>query len=185
MDKLRDFINEHRLIVDCEFVDKAKNYIDLLLEWGAVHNLTSSGALNKHIIIDNIIDSIYPLTFLNPFESFADIGTGAGYPGMILAMARSEVKSYLIEPRLKRVSFLNFVKNSLNLDNVTILQKRAQDVKSIYVELITSRAVTNTSLLLSITQNLKHSETEYLFRSNNPQVNEYPRPHLCPACPAG
>ena len=33
MDKLRDFINEHRLIVDCEFVDKAKGYIDLLLEW--------------------------------------------------------------------------------------------------------------------------------------------------------
>ena len=163
IDKLKEFINQHKLIVDSEFLDRVKSYISLLLEWGAVHNLTSSGALNKNTIIKNVIDSIYPLKFLSPFNSFADIGTGAGYPGLILAMARSDTQSYLIEPKQKRVAFLNFVKNSLKLQNCEVLQKRAQDIKGISVELITSRAVTNTSLLLSITQNIKNSESEYLL----------------------
>jgi len=172
MQKLKDFINEQKITVDYEFINRCEKYINLLLEWGAVHNLTSSGALNKDKIIENIIDSIYPLKFLNSFSSFADIGTGAGYPGMILAFARSEVKSYLIEPKQKRVAFLNFVKQTLNLNNCTILQKRAQDVSGFSVELITSRAVTNTSLLINITQNIKNFESEYLFYKGSNVENE-------------
>jgi len=172
LQKLQNFIKVQKITVDYEFIDRCEKYINLLLEWGAVHNLTSSGALNKDKIIENIIDSIYPLKFLNSFSSFADIGTGAGYPGMILAMARSEVKSYLIEPKQKRVAFLNFVKQTLNLNNCTILQKRAQDVSGFSVELITSRAVTNTSLLINITQNIKNFESEYLFYKGSNVVNE-------------
>jgi 16S rRNA (guanine527-N7)-methyltransferase len=101
--------------------------------------------------------------FLNSYTSFADIGTGAGYPGLILAMALRDVKSYLIEPRIKRVSFLNFVKASLKLDNLTILCNRVEEVKDLQVDLITSRAVTNTSLLLDITKNIKKDNSSYLF----------------------
>ena len=114
-------------------------------------------------IEENILDSIYPLSFIDKYESFADIGTGAGYPGLILAMAQRDVKSYLIEPRIKRVSFLNFVKASLKLDNLTVLCNRVEEVKSLQVDLITSRAVTNTSLLLDITTNIKKDNSSYLF----------------------
>ena len=68
-----------------------------------VHNL--SGRLTRSDIEENILDSLYPLNFIEKYESFTDIGTGAGYPGLILMMALRDVKSYLIEPRIKRVSF--------------------------------------------------------------------------------
>ena len=143
------------------FYDRCEKYTKLLQEWGKVHNLTAS--LEQKEIEENIIDSVYPLKFLNPFKSFADIGTGAGYPGMLLAIARPAVKAVLIEPKTKRVAFLNFVKNSLGLDNVQVLNKRAQEVPPQKYDLITSRAVTNTSLLLDLTKHISTDETEYLF----------------------
>ena len=145
------------------FYQRCEQFISLLQDWGSTHNFTSPKALSKSEIEANIIDSVYPLKFLNHFESFADIGTGAGYPGMLLAIARPDVKCALIEPKAKRVAFLNFVKNILKLPNVEVIHKRSQDVPQREFDLITSRAVTNTSLLLSITNNLKSNDTEFLF----------------------
>ncbi len=83
---------------------------------------------------------------------------------MILAMARPNIKGCLIESRSKRVAFLNFVKNSLKLDNLTVICKRVEEVKDQECfELITSRAVTNTALLLKLTQNISDEKTRYLF----------------------
>ena len=93
----------------------------------------------------------------------ADIGTGAGYPGMLLAIARPEAKVTLIEPRAKRVAFLNFVKSALKLENVVVLQDRVEDIQEQTFDIITSRAVTNTSLLIELTQHIKSDATEYLF----------------------
>lgn len=146
---------EDRFYADCEV------FIKLLQQWGMVHNL--SGRLSKDDINENILDSLYPLNFIEKYESFADIGTGAGYPGLILAIALRDTKSYLIEPRIKRVSFLNFVKASLKLENLTVICNRVEKVKDLQVDLITSRAVTNTSLLLDITKNIKKENSSYLF----------------------
>ena len=145
---------EDRFYADCEV------FIKLLQQWGMVHNL--SGRLSKDDINENILDSLYPLNFIEKYESFADIGTGAGYPGLILAIALRDTKSYLIEPRIKRVSFLNFVKASLKLENLTVLCNRVEEVKDLKVDLITSRAVTNTSLLLDIKKNKKKENSSYL-----------------------
>ena len=145
------------------FYKRCEQFVTLLQDWGATHNFTSPKALSKSEIEANIIDSVYPLKFLNHFDSFADIGTGAGYPGMLLAIARPDIKCALIEPKAKRVAFLNFVKNILKLRNVEVIHKRSQDVVTMEFDLITSRAVTNTSLLLSITNNLKGNDTEFLF----------------------
>ena len=158
---LKQLLEEHNLQFDDKFYADCNVFIRLLQQWGKVHNL--SGRLSREDIEENILDSIYPLSFINKYESFADIGTGAGYPGLILAIAQRDVKSYLIEPRIKRVSFLNFVKASLKLDNLTVLCNRVEEVKDLQVDLITSRAVTNTSLLLDITTNIKKDNSSYLF----------------------
>lgn len=149
------------IIIDNEFSKRCDVFTSLLQQWGKVHNL--SGRLTTEDIKENIIDSVYPLQYLDSFESFADIGTGAGYPGLILAMAKSDIKCYLIEPRIKRVAFLNFVKNSLGLKNVEVIAKRVEDVENVKVDLVTSRAVTNTKLLLDITKNISNDTTSYLF----------------------
>jgi 16S rRNA (guanine527-N7)-methyltransferase len=146
---------------DEKFYSRCEQFGSLLKQWGAVHNL--SAQLQDEQIEDNIIDSIYPLKFLNSFDTLIDIGTGAGYPGMILAIAKPEAKIVLCEPKAKRVAFLNFVKNSLGLKNVEVVQNRVENLPPQSFDLITSRAVTNTSLLMSMTGNLQTSETEYLF----------------------
>ena len=147
--------------LDDEFIKRCETFTSLLKQWGKVHNL--SGSLDDKSIKENIIDSIYPLSFIDSFDSFADIGTGAGYPGLILAMANSKAKCYLIEPRLKRVAFLNFVKNTLKLKNVEVIAKRVEEVKGVEVDLITSRAVTNTKLLMDITKTIKKDNSSFLF----------------------
>jgi len=147
--------------LDDEFIKRCETFTSLLKQWGKVHNL--SGSLDDKSIKENIIDSIYPLSFIDSFDSFADIGTGAGYPGLILAMANSKAKCYLIEPRLKRVAFLNFVKNTLKLKNVEVIAKRVEEVEGVEVDLITSRAVTNTKLLMDITKTIKKDNSSFLF----------------------
>jgi len=152
------------LFFDDIFYERCGKFTQLLQEWGRIHNLTSPKSLTDKEIETNIIDSLYPLKFLAPFDSCADIGTGCGYPGMILAIAKPMNKFYLIEPRVKRVAFLNFTKNILGLKNVEILQKRVENVQDdIKCELITSRAVTNTQLLLGITKNISSLDTSFLF----------------------
>lgn len=158
---LKQLLEENNLSFEDKFYEDCDVFIKLLQQWGMVHNL--SGRLTRSDIEENILDSLYPLSFIDKYESFADIGTGAGYPGLILAMALRDVKSYLIEPRIKRVSFLNFVKASLKLDNLTVICSRVEQVKDLQVDLITSRAVTNTSLLLDITKNIKKENSSYLF----------------------
>ena len=161
--RLKQKLKDIGLEFDDMFHARCEQYISLLRQWGRVHNLSSAKDLEIDAIHDNIVDSIYPLTFIDDFSSFADIGTGAGYPGLLIAIARPDIKCTLIEPRAKRVAFLNFTKALLNLQNVTVLEKRAEDVQSDSFELITSRAVTNTKLLLDITSKISNKDTKYLF----------------------
>lgn len=158
---LKNKIEKISLSFDALFYERCKKFITLLQQWGAVHSL--SAQLKKEEIEDNIVDSIYPIKFLNSFETLADIGTGAGYPGMLLAIAYPDKKISLIEPRAKRVAFLNFVKSALKLENVEVIQNRVENLSPQSFDLISSRAVTNTTLLLSITNNIASKETEYLF----------------------
>ena len=150
---LQKLLEANNLKFENKFYEDCEVFVKLLQQWGTIHNL--SGRLTRDDIYENILDSLYPLTFIEKYESFADIGTGAGYPGLILAIALRSTKAYLIEPRIKRVSFLNFVKATLRLDNLVVLCNRVEEVKDLQVDLITSRAVTNTSLLLDITKNIK------------------------------
>ncbi|MCT7586712.1 16S rRNA (guanine(527)-N(7))-methyltransferase RsmG [Aliarcobacter butzleri] len=176
---LQKLLEANNLKVEDKFYEDCEVFVKLLQQWGTIHNL--SGRLTRDDIYENILDSLYPLTFIEKYESFADIGTGAGYPGLILAIALRDTKAYLIEPRIKRVSFLNFVKATLKLDNLVVLCNRVEEVKDLQVDLITSRAVTNTSLLLDITKNIKKPNSSYLFYKGsmleseleNAKVNNY------------
>ena len=75
----------------------------------------------------------------------ADIGSGAGLPGIPLAIARPDLTIYLVEPLLKRSTFLTEVVHELGLENVTVIRGRAEEreVKAILglVDVVTSRAV--------------------------------------------
>jgi len=159
--RLKDEFEALDIGLDKLFYKRIEQYIKLLQQWGKIHNLTASLGYND--IEDNIFDSLYPLKFVNEFNSLADVGTGAGYPGMIIAIARPNTKVTLVEPRAKRVAFLKFVKSALKLDNVEVVEDRVENIENQIFDLITSRAVSNTKLLLNLTGNISNYGTQYLF----------------------
>jgi 16S rRNA (guanine527-N7)-methyltransferase len=141
---------------------KFEQFTTLLLEWNEIHNLT--GAKTSKEIYKNIEDSIYPAHFIDEPKSILDIGSGAGFPALLLAIIYPKTKVILCEPRNKRASFLKFVAIELELDNIEVIKKRVEDYNSSEAfDLITSRAVTNSKMLLNLTSHLRDSSTKYLF----------------------
>ena len=158
---LNQLLDQEEIRLNDETIIKLENFASLLHEWNQIHNLT--GAKSVDAIYVNIVDSLYPLTFISQPGSLLDVGTGAGFPGLVLAIAYPETEVVLAEPLKKRVSFLKYAAIDLVLPNVKVEAKRVEFVEHDAFELITSRAVTNTKLLLDLTQEISDSKTEYLF----------------------
>ena len=159
---IMDIKPKNRYIKPDDFDKNCKVFTELILKYNKIHNIT--GAKNPKQIEENIVDSIYPIKFLNKkIKSAIDIGTGAGFPGLILAMYLKEVNFTLFEPIKKKSSFLHLAKSALDLENVDIISQRVEEVEAFDVDLITSRAVTKTSLLIDICKNFISKDTILLF----------------------
>jgi len=145
------------------FDENCEIFIDLILKYNKVHNIT--GAKTKNSVIDNIEDSIFPITFLplKNIKNAIDIGTGAGFPGLILAMALPDTHFTLFEPIAKKSSFLHLIKTSLKLKNVTVSTKRVEQEKAFKADLISSRAVTNTDMLIKLCKEYITDSSMLLF----------------------
>jgi 16S rRNA (guanine527-N7)-methyltransferase len=167
---LKTKLLEANIILDDKFYQDIDIFIKAILEWNKIHNLT--GAKTKEDIIMNILDSLYPLAFLPKVKTILDIGTGAGFPGLILAMALPEIDVILAEPRRKRTAFLNYIKATCGLDRVIVQNKRVEDIQPQKIDLITSRAVTNTKKLIDLSRNFVYKKSLYLFYKGKNVQNE-------------
>ncbi|MEY6435801.1 16S rRNA (guanine(527)-N(7))-methyltransferase RsmG [Corynebacterium pseudotuberculosis] len=125
-------------------LDKAVEYHRLLATDGSTRGFIGPREIPKlwdrHILNCAVIGEA-----MDSNARVADIGSGAGLPGIPLALARPDLEITLIEPLLKRSVFLGEVKDSLGLDNVTVMRGRAEE-KVIrnelgLVDVVTSRAV--------------------------------------------
>lgn len=144
-----------------DFFQKVQKYKEHLFKWNKIHNLT--GAKNEQTLNEFIYDAVFPVSFVPKVKSLMDIGTGAGFPGMILAFALPETNVTLVEPLTKRASFLQFIKADLGLENVKVVKKRVEEMDTQVFELITSRAVTDTKMLLSLSENFRDENSKLLF----------------------
>ncbi len=144
-------------------MEQFKTYTKLLLQYNKIHRL--SGAKNSAEVEANIEDSLFPDEFVDfsSFKNVVDIGTGAGFPGMILAIAYPYVHFTLVEPLMKRTAFLHLVKSTYDLKNVTIASARIEDMEPFKADLITSRAVAKTDFLLSLAKDFIYHDTKFLF----------------------
>ena len=142
--------------------EKLDLFTQKLLEWNKVHNLT--GAKTPQEIEANIADSLKPLEYLDePYENALDIGTGAGFPGLILAIAMPKTHWTLAEPRQKRAAFLNYIKTLLDLTNVEVKMSRVEEIEPFEADLITSRAVMKTKDLIDLTKPFIAPRSTLLF----------------------
>ena len=116
----------------------------------AYHDSLATTAAERGFIGPKEVERLWERHILNcavvgeaftPDLKVADIGSGAGLPGIPLAIARPDLQITLIEPLLKRSVYLGEVKEALNLDNVTVVRGRAEEQKKGQFDAVTSRAV--------------------------------------------
>lgn len=147
---LKSRIEHEKIVLPEQFYYRIEFFIQQLLTWNKIHNMT--GATTKEEIEEHLFDAIYPMSFLPSVKKCLDIGTGAGFPGLIMAMAMENTHFTLVEPLRKRSSFLTFIASSLRLDNVSVIGKKVEEIPAEAFDLITSRAVTATEALLKLSQ---------------------------------
>jgi len=158
---LKRTLQEENVPLSEDFFYNIQKYKELLFKWNKIHNLT--GAKDEKTIDEFIYDAVFPVSFLPKSKNLLDIGTGAGFPGMILAMALPDTQVTLVEPLQKRASFLQFVKADLDLKNVRVVKKRVEEMDAEIFELVTSRAVTDTKMLLKLSENFRDEKSKLLF----------------------
>ncbi len=142
-----EFIKElHNLNIDItdNQLNQLETYYQLLYDTNKQYNLTSitdhDQVYLKHFYDSLTITKAIRLTS----QSLCDIGTGAGFPGIVLKIIFPDIKLTLIEATNKKCQFLNLVVNTLNLNNVTILNVRAEEYSKTNREqydIVTCRAV--------------------------------------------
>lgn len=123
-----------------------------MLEWNQKINLTAIEE-PKEVITKHFVDSLSIQKWLKRGDKVADIGTGAGFPGIPLSIVREDCNFLLLDSLNKRVVFLNEVIKELNLKNVTAIHARAEETAQLKeyrenFDIVTSRAVANMSTLL-------------------------------------
>jgi len=134
-----------------EQISKFYKYMNMLIEWNEKINLTAIIEPND-IILKHFIDSITIYKDIKDDSSVVDVGTGAGFPGIPLAIMNESLKITLVDSLNKRLIFLQEVINELNLKNVELVHARAEEFgqNKKYREkfdVATSRAVANLSTL--------------------------------------
>ena len=158
---LKETIQSENINLPDNFFHNIQKYKEHLFKWNKIHNLT--GAKNEETVDNFIYDAVFPVSFLPHYKNLLDIGTGAGFPGIILAIALPETQVTLVEPLTKRASFLQFIKADLQLKNVKVVKKRVENMQAEHFELVTSRAVTDTKMLLKLSENFRDSTSTLLF----------------------
>ena len=154
---INNFIEEVRKLgieINEEQINKLEKYYALLIEWNNKINLTR--IINKEeVYLKHFYDSLtlYKVNELINFNneiSLCDVGTGAGFPGIVLKIIFPNIKITLIDSLQKRINFLNEVIKELNLNDIETIHARAEDYAKTHREefdIVTSRAVANLKIL--------------------------------------
>lgn len=148
-------IEGFELELDEERIDALYIYFRELKRWSTKINLISKETSEEAIVEKHFIDSMSLLDILDEQgDHLADIGSGAGFPGLVCKMAMSQLRVSLVEPRLKRVSFLRHIIRTSGLSYIDVQATRIEaDVELTHeadFTIVASRAVTDISQFLEM-----------------------------------
>ena len=110
-------------LTDLQF-DRLMNYVSLLQRWSKVINLTAVHS-TESIVTNHLLDSLSVMPHLKG-TTFIDVGTGAGLPGIVLAICNPDWQLILVDSLGKRCRFLHQVCIDLSIKNVTVVESRAE-----------------------------------------------------------
>ena len=144
---------KNNIVLTDEMIEKYDRYADLLKEWNEKINLTAITD-DEEVIKKHFIDCIkaFKSDAIKNAKTIIDVGTGAGFPGLPIAIMNPNVKVTLLDSLNKRINYLNTVVRELGLKNVTTIHSRAEDgarkpeLREKF-DVATSRAVANMAVL--------------------------------------
>ena len=151
-------------------IEKISLYKEMLLDENERINLISKTTADD-IEDRHFLDSIQLITLIgDKAHSLVDIGTGAGLPGILLAIGGCK-SVYLVEKQTKKCDFLNRVNNKLGLD-MNILNLRIEDIDDRQFDYVVSRAFAKLNKIISITKNITHKKSKYILLKGKTFLDE-------------
>ena len=147
-------VEKLNITVTKENLASLAKYKDLLIEYNKKFNLTAIKS-DEEIYLKHFYDSLTLIKAysLNGNLKLLDIGTGAGFPGIVLKIFYPDLELTLLDSNHKKIAFLEVVIKELNLKNVTCINSRAENLPKTYREyfdIVTSRAVAHLRILLEL-----------------------------------
>jgi len=157
LDNLSSQLAEGLQSLDCKLDDaiqaKLIQYIVLLDKWNKTYNLTAVRDIRK-MLAQHLLDSLSVNTYLQG-KRVLDVGTGAGLPGIPLALANPDKEFVLLDSALKRTRFVVQAVGELALKNVDVVQSRVEDYQPAHLfDTVISRAFTSMEDFVSATEHL-------------------------------
>lgn len=167
--------------VSRETFDQLTAYVDLLRDAAAQQNLIAPSTIET-VWERHILDSAQLLRLAPSSGAWADIGSGAGLPGIVIAILASDPIT-LIEPRRLRAEFLSGVAEALKLPNVTVQCAKVEHVRGQF-DVITARAVAQLDRFLAMAEHLSKSGTVWVLPKGKNAQSELAQAQLNWHCDA-
>ena len=152
LDEFKVEVEKLGIKVTEEEISKLEKYALLLKDWNEKINLTAITE-KEQVFLKHFYDSLtlVKIIDLSKVDSICDLGTGAGFPGVVLKIFFPNLKLTLVDALNKRINFLDVVVKELNLENVTLVHARAEEYGKNHREcfdVVTARALSSFPILL-------------------------------------
>ena len=148
-------------------LEQLDKYYELLIEWNEKINLTRITEY-EDVYLKHFYDSltIAKVVDLSIKETLCDVGTGAGFPGVVLKIVYPNLKITLVDSLQKRVNYLNEIVKELGLEDIHAIHSRGEDFKETF-DVVTARAVANIEKLVTYTMHLVNKNGIFVAMKGN------------------
>jgi len=144
-----------------QVIDQLMTYLNLVEKWNRVYNLTAIRERDEMIKL-HLLDSLSILNHVH-VKNILDVGSGAGFPGIVLAITKPELKVTVMDSVNKKTIFMQQVKSELALTNLDVVNSRVEDYQpTTLFEAVISRAFSNLKNMMSLTQHTLQKEGVWL-----------------------
>ena len=149
--------------VDKKNIEKIKTFINLALEFNQTHNIFVRKNFNE-VFEKDIVDCLPIANEIEKSGSVLDLGSGGGFPGILIGLLRPKNEVSLVESSRKKCYFLKKTIDELNLNNIKIINENINENNNVgKYDIITARAFADINKIINITKNNTRPNTKYLL----------------------